>query len=270
VFEIVDDAGNPLPPGRAGHVLGTSLVNDAQILLRYRVGDVATLDANPCGCGSPLPVLRSVEGRAMNAIILPDGHRIYRIGDVASQIPSVKQCQVVQEEIGVFTIYVVAAQGFGKAEAEQVAANFSNSVGQAKIHVEVVDRISRGPGRKAAAVISKVAAPDLPPPSGEADPAEAIAVVVYSGPASKRFDCTRHTTVAEVISAAAQGFGIAHGDRLLLVPAASPGTALQPERTLDSYGIGDGMTLVLTSFGTPVGYRPGAYSGSPDDTPVAG
>jgi phenylacetate-CoA ligase len=269
VLEIVDDAGDPLPPGKPGHVLGTSLINDAQILLRYRVGDVATLDAKPCGCGSPLPVLRSIEGRAMNAIILPDGHRLYRIGDVASQIPSVKQCQIVQEEIGVFTIYVVAAKGFGQSEAEQVAANFSASVGRARIQVEVVDRIRRGPGRKSATVISKVAAPDLPRQAEESDSAEGLTVVVYSGESSRRFDCTRRTTIAEFIRAAAEGFGIAHGDRLLLAPAASPGTALLPERTLDSYGIRDGMALVLTAVGTPACYRQGAHNGSPDDTPIA-
>jgi hypothetical protein len=268
VLEIVDDAGNPLPPGRSGHVIGTSLINDAQILLRYRVGDVATLDPDACGCGSPLPVLRSVEGRAMNAIVLPDGHRLYRIGDVASRIPSVKQCQVVQEEIGVFTIYVVAAPGFGKAEAEQVAANFGASVGKANIRVEVVDRIRRGPGRKCASVISRVAAPEFPPHFENGDVAEHITIVVYSGPLSKRLDSTRRSKVAEVIAAAAREFGIAHEDRLLLAPAMSPGTALMPERTLDSYGIRNGMALVLTSFAAPARYRQGAYNGSPDNTPV--
>ena len=35
VVEIVDDRGHPTLPGRIGHLVCTSLLNDAQIFLRY-------------------------------------------------------------------------------------------------------------------------------------------------------------------------------------------------------------------------------------------
>ncbi len=271
VLEIVDDDGAPVPPGRNGHVLGTSLINDAQILLRYRVGDMASLAAGGCGCGSPLPVLESIEGRSMNAIILPDGHRLYRIGDVASRIGRVKQYQVVQEAVGLFTIYVVAAKGFGKADAGQMAENLAASIGPARILVEVVDRIVRGPAGKSATVVSRVAAPEIASGCIEANPPAEITVAVHCGLGTRSLRCARQARVEEVIASAAQDFGMSHGDRLLLVSAASPGAALEPERTLDSYGIANGMTLVLMAVGAsgrPAGYRPGNHSNSTaDDTP---
>ena len=273
VFEIVDERGNALPPGRTGSVLGTSLINDAQILLRLRVGDMASLDAVPCACGSPLPVIGAVAGRRMNCIVLPDGHLLHRIGKVAAGVPAVKQYQIVQEAIGVFTVYVVAGPEFGGAEAAEVARNVSASVGRAEIRVEVVDRIQRGPGGKCATVVSRVAAPAVPRASQETEPAPDITVVVESRRGAKSFVCARRATVAEVLGAVARDFGMAHGDRLLLVPAASPGTALLAERTLDSYGIGDGTLLVLTAVGgaaSPAGYRPGAPGGPTDDTPIPG
>jgi hypothetical protein len=215
-----------------------------------------------------LPVLESVEGRSMNAIVLADGHRLYRIGDVASQIPAVRQYQIVQEEIGAFTIYVVAAAQLTDHEMRQLAANLEASVGRAKIRVEPVDHINRGPGGKSATVISKVAAP-LRVESEQREPADSITVVVQSGVTKKSIGCTSRSKIAEVMRAAAQEFGIAHGDRLLLVPAASPGTALLPERTLDSCGIGNGVTLVLIAVAAaPASYRPGAYGNCTDDTPI--
>jgi phenylacetate-CoA ligase len=261
VVEFVDDEGRPLPPGRTGHVLGTSLLNDAQILLRYRVGDMASLAANPCACGSPLPVLESVEGRSTNAVVLPDGRRLYRFAGLDSEIPSVQQSQIVQEAIGVFTIYVVATKDFGETEAARLAASLETSVGPAKIGVQVVDSISRGPGRKSAAIISRVAEPEISRPSPAAADPENMTVIVQSERGLRHFEVTRGTKVADLESAALDAFEMVSRDRCLLAPATSPGTALLPERTLDSYGLRNGTTLVLTTVGAVSGA--GAFACQP-------
>jgi hypothetical protein len=75
--------------------------------------------------------------------------------------------------------------------------------------------------------------------------------------------------VGEVIREVSRDFGIGKHDRPLLVPAVSPGTALLPQRTLESYGIGSGTTLVLAMVGAAgTRYRPGAHSNSTaDDAP---
>src|SRR2546430_15579661 len=64
VLEVVDGQGNPVPPGQAGDkVFVTNLYNTVQPFLRYEIQDVVTLSPEPCPCGSPLPLVRKVEGR---------------------------------------------------------------------------------------------------------------------------------------------------------------------------------------------------------------
>lgn len=64
IVEIVDFCGDePLPHGEAGEVVITTLEREAMPLVRYRTGDVASLLAGPCACGSPLPRLGPVRGR---------------------------------------------------------------------------------------------------------------------------------------------------------------------------------------------------------------
>jgi phenylacetate-CoA ligase len=163
VTEIVDEAGNPCRPGQSGHLVCTGLVNDAQILLRCRVGDLAAWSPSPCDCGSGHPVLQALHGRASNAIVLPDGRSIFRVGTVAEEIQAVREYQIVQEEIARFVIYVVAPAGLSAEDRVELIRNLGNNVGQADIRVEVVKQLHRGPGGKFAFITSKVS-PARPAP----------------------------------------------------------------------------------------------------------
>jgi phenylacetate-CoA ligase len=158
ITEVVDDRGEPVADGMPGHVICTGLVNSAQILLRYRIGDTGALAAHPCGCGSGLPVLQGLEGRSANAILLPDGRKLYRMAAVAGEIPTIRAYQIVQEAVGRFTLYVVPAEGFRSADGARAARNLALSVGPAAIRVECVSDISRGKGGKFATVVSRVTA----------------------------------------------------------------------------------------------------------------
>ena len=71
ILEPVDAAYRPVPLGEQSHtVLLTNLANTVQPLIRYDLGDQVTLQAGPCGCGSPLPVMR-VQGRQDDASSCP-------------------------------------------------------------------------------------------------------------------------------------------------------------------------------------------------------
>jgi phenylacetate-coenzyme A ligase PaaK-like adenylate-forming protein len=63
MLEPVDRYYRPVPPGVMSHsVLITNLANRVQPIIRYDLGDSVLIEAGPCPCGSPLPVLR-IEGR---------------------------------------------------------------------------------------------------------------------------------------------------------------------------------------------------------------
>jgi phenylacetate-CoA ligase len=61
--EIVDEQGNPVPPGQAGEVVVTPLGVEGFPLLRFRTGDIARLHTEPCVCGWQTPRLGAIEGR---------------------------------------------------------------------------------------------------------------------------------------------------------------------------------------------------------------
>ena len=63
VVEILDEQGQPLPPGTPGEVVATPLQVQGMPLLRYRTGDIAVLHDEPCSCGRQTPRLGPVIGR---------------------------------------------------------------------------------------------------------------------------------------------------------------------------------------------------------------
>lgn len=62
MVEILDENGKPCLPGELGRVVLTSLHNFAMPLIRYEIGDYATLGER-CPCGRGLPVLERIVGR---------------------------------------------------------------------------------------------------------------------------------------------------------------------------------------------------------------
>lgn len=60
-FEIVHPVtGRPVPAGQYGEVAVTTFHHQAMPLLRYRTGDIARYQKDPCPCGSALPVMSRV------------------------------------------------------------------------------------------------------------------------------------------------------------------------------------------------------------------
>jgi phenylacetate-coenzyme A ligase PaaK-like adenylate-forming protein len=71
LVEVVDPAnGEPLPPGALGELVFTTLTREATPVLRYRSGDIASLDPSPCPCGRTLPRMSKVVGRADDMLVI--------------------------------------------------------------------------------------------------------------------------------------------------------------------------------------------------------
>lgn len=74
LLEVLKDDGQSCGPGETGRVVVTDLLNFATPLIRYEIGDYATVGA-PCPCGRGLPVIQRFLGRERNLLLLPDGTR---------------------------------------------------------------------------------------------------------------------------------------------------------------------------------------------------
>ena len=71
LVEVVDPAtGEPLPDGEVGELVFTTLTKEAMPLLRYRTGDLASLDREPCACGRTFARMSRVVGRTDDMLII--------------------------------------------------------------------------------------------------------------------------------------------------------------------------------------------------------
>ncbi|MDV0445856.1 Phenylacetate-coenzyme A ligase [Methanimicrococcus sp. At1] len=71
LFEILDPETNePVPDGEVGELVVTTLVKEALPLIRYRVGDLASLDTSVCKCGRTHPRLMRLKGRSDDMVIV--------------------------------------------------------------------------------------------------------------------------------------------------------------------------------------------------------
>lgn len=106
VVEIIKD-DHPARPGEAGEIIATSFNNWVMPLIRYQTGDMAVVgDVSSCPCGRGLSVVKSVEGRVIDVLRMPDGKivpptALTLLFDKASAmgIDRAQICQVAQDQI---------------------------------------------------------------------------------------------------------------------------------------------------------------------------
>ncbi len=69
--EIVDPAtGDPLPYGAKGELVVTTLTKDAMPVIRYRTGDITSLNPEACACGRTMVRMDKISGRTDDMIIV--------------------------------------------------------------------------------------------------------------------------------------------------------------------------------------------------------
>ena len=149
LVEILDDAGLSCAPGETGRVVVTSLHNLATPLLRYEIGDYATV-GEPCACGRGLPVLARVQGRVRNLVRTPDGGRYWPValGRIRGVAPII-QAQFVQTALDTVELRVVCSRALSAAEAEDAIARTRKALRyDFRVNIVPVDAIPRGPTGK--------------------------------------------------------------------------------------------------------------------------
>jgi phenylacetate-CoA ligase len=99
IMEILKD-GQPVAPGEPGEIVATGLLNRAMPFIRYRLRDIGSMRPELCSCGRTLPLLGSVEGRAVDFITIAGGRTLSPkafLGLIHS-VDGLPPCQLVQED----------------------------------------------------------------------------------------------------------------------------------------------------------------------------
>jgi phenylacetate-CoA ligase len=77
IVEVVDpNSLEPLPPGREGELVFTTITKEGFPLIRYRTGDISALVEEPCACGRTTRRMRRVTGRTDDLIFIK-GQKVF-------------------------------------------------------------------------------------------------------------------------------------------------------------------------------------------------
>ncbi|HHH79853.1 MAG TPA: phenylacetate--CoA ligase family protein [Thermoplasmatales archaeon] len=73
-LEFVDKYNNPVSPGKPANIIVTRLFGRGTPVVRYSgISDLVVPSDKECGCGMITPLIEKIEGRRVDAIVLPDG-----------------------------------------------------------------------------------------------------------------------------------------------------------------------------------------------------
>lgn len=132
--------GRPASDGESGEVVGTHLYRYSMPLIRYSPGDLGTPGESRCACGLALPVMRSLEGRTLSIVPLPNGGWSVGFNRMMSEVPEIAKYQVVQRALDQFEISVVPAANFSPEVLTRIADTVRARLGsELRVDVRQVD-----------------------------------------------------------------------------------------------------------------------------------
>jgi phenylacetate-CoA ligase len=145
VIEVVDQSGKPVAPGEMGELIITDLYNRAMPLIRYRIGDMVTLDESMCGCGCTWRRISKVGGRILDLVTRPDGSRVAGqvMLDVVRDVKLKYRIQVAQMAVNTFVIRHLETDTINSDIRNKLLESFKTYLGEeAKVEYEQVKELT--------------------------------------------------------------------------------------------------------------------------------
>jgi len=164
VLEFLDD-GEQVSPGELGEIIVTGLYNYTMPLIRYNLGDVGIPSDERCACGRNWPLIKSIQGRTIEYIVLPDRKKIPTSGVWQCVHHEIEKCpfcfsqfQIVQESLKKFLLKFVRGKEFDVKVIMKIKQNikeyFSRLGYEVTIDVMIVDDIPMERTGKRRSIIS--------------------------------------------------------------------------------------------------------------------
>lgn len=137
-----------------GELVVTDLGLECMPVIRYRTGDCATWSDTPCACGRTLPVLREIQGRALDSVLLPSGRTLFWpfFHEVLGRFPALRKWRVIQSSPEAIRLQLETDPTAAIDMVRAVEAELREPL---TIRTEVVARIALEPGEKFRAVVRR-------------------------------------------------------------------------------------------------------------------
>lgn len=143
IAEVIDpETGQPAEPGKPGELVLTTITKEGFPLIRYRTGDIASIDPSSCPCGRTLARMSRIGGRIDDMVI---------IGDV-KVFPSQVE-EVLASTAGVEPHYEIVVDRVEGIDSLEVRVEISESV-QAVDEVRALQKLKEQIARRLYASIA--------------------------------------------------------------------------------------------------------------------
>lgn len=179
LMEFLDENQRPVPPGRPGRMICTSLYSHTMPLIRYDAGDICVPSDRSCSCGRTLPLIESIRGRANDFIVLPGGKIIAScfLVIIMQGFHEVSQYRILQEDTESLRIQIVKGRDYNSRTVPRIEEQILKVTGPGlRIRVEILEKLERDKSGKIRTVMSRVI-PDFQ---------SRLAVPETAGPAERR------------------------------------------------------------------------------------
>lgn len=160
LLEVLDAAGQPVPPGEMGEAVMTGLCSDAQPFIRYRTGDMVRLSPEPDRAGRGLHVIAEVVGRRTDFLVRSDGTVMHALAGiyVLRATEGVAEFKLVQHGLREIEVLVVTDARWTADSVGAIESGLRQRLGHdVRVTVRVVDQIAPEASGKHRYVVSHVA-----------------------------------------------------------------------------------------------------------------
>lgn len=159
IVEIVDNQGKVLPDGESGEIVVTHMATSDFPFIRYRTGDVGTLDTEQCGCGRGLPVLKNIEGRTTDFVVAQDGTIMHGLAliYILREMQGIEAFKIIQHSVDHTEVQLVVDNKLSELAEQQIIEQFKKRLGSdVNIDLTYADEIAAEASGKYRYVVSKV------------------------------------------------------------------------------------------------------------------
>jgi phenylacetate-CoA ligase len=156
--EILKDNNEPCKPGETGRIVSTNFNNIAFPLIRYDVGDMATVAINQVAkCERSGLLITHIEGRKEDYIVTPDGRVIGRLDHLFKDAVNVMEAQIIQEVKEEIVLRIVKKETYTQNDEQLILNEARVRLGNViRITFEYVEKIPRAKSGKYQFIISKI------------------------------------------------------------------------------------------------------------------
>lgn len=147
----------PMPDDDCYRLIGTNFTNPATPLIRYDTRDVVSLSKQKCDCGRPGRVVKNIDGRKEDYVILKNGVRIGRMDHVFKDSVNIREAQLYQSIPGHIEVRIVKGSKYDKKDENQMMYELRKRLGDdTEININYVNQLQRTPRGKLRFVLSNI------------------------------------------------------------------------------------------------------------------